>query len=520
MGLNHGKSFLIACLLPLAACSGKPDDSNPPFRIVMDQKPATLNPRLAQDASGQRLGALLFGALSRLDANLKAVPDLASSWKVSKDGKTWRFWIRPEAKDHAGEPIDAEKLTICFEQYRNGKPFSPVGKEFSGWKVVRVGKPNHPGEPSPLEIELAEPDPYLPRNLSLLRYFRSSASPLPCADPESGTGMVGSGLFRPLKWELSPETALDLTPMERDLSPVRFRFVRDETTRALLLLRGDVDAGQTTLSLTKTRWLETQYADRFKFIEREGVNVSYLSFNLLDPLLSHLEVRQAIALAIPRDEIVKYKMFGFGTVAGSLLSPRLSEAYSIPFPYDPERARKLMDQAGYLADSTGHRFTLRYKTTPVREGFETAILIRESLAKVGIELKLEVVEPAVFLASVRKGAYQLYSSRWIGVGDGSILFRTLHSKQPNNRAHYKNPEMDTMLEQAMKEVDEPKRIEVLRRVQEKMAQDLPYFPLWYWKNSLILRKDAAASDIKSEQLSLSGGLEPLVRIARARNPGK
>jgi len=498
MGFVNGKRFLIACLLPLTACSGKIEGPDHPFRILMDQRPATLDPRLAQDASGQRLGALLFGALSRLDADLRPVPDLASRWSVSKDGRLWSFWLRPDAKDQAGGRIDAGKMTECLEQYRYGKPASPIGKEFDTWKSVRVGVAKTAGETAPLLIELAEPDPYLPRNLTLLRYFKSSASTIPCADPKAGEGMVGSGAYRPGVWTLTPETEFDLVAVTPDAAPVQFLFVRDETTRTLKLLRGEADAAQNSLTLSKTRWLAREYADRFRVLEREGVNVSYLSFNNADPILSKPEVRRAIALAIPRDE-----------------------THSIDFPYNPGRARQMLDDAGYPVTKTGQRFTLRYKTTPVREGFETSILVREALAGIGIDVKLDVVEPAVFLASVRKGAYQLYSSRWIGVGDGSILFRTLHSKQPNNRARYKDPEMDRLLELAMKEVDAPKRIELLRRVQVKMAEDMPYFPLWYWKNALILRKDAAvASDANADRLSLSGALEPLVGMARMRRTEK
>ncbi len=521
MGFVNGKRFLFACLLPLTACSGKSEGPDHPFRILMDQKPATLDPRLAQDASGQRLGSLLFGALSHLDADLQPVPDLASRWSVSKDGRLWSFWLRPDAKDQAGGRIDAEKMTECLEQYRHGKPTSPIGKEFETWKSVRMGVSKSTGESAPLLIELAEPDPYLPRNLTLLRYFKSSASKVPCSDPKTGEGMVGSGAYRPSLWSLTPETEFDLVAVSPDAAPIRFLFVRDETTRTLKLLRGEADAAQNSLALSKTRWLAREYADRFKVLEREGVNVSYLSFNTSDPILSKPEVRRAIALAIPREEIVKHKMFGFGTVAGSLLSPVLPESYSIDFSYNPLKARQLLDEAGYPAMNGGSRFTLRYKTTPVREGFETSILVREALAAIGIELKLDVVEPAVFLASVRKGAYQLYSSRWIGVGDGSILFRTLHSKQPNNRARYNDPEMDRLLELAMKEVDAPKRIELLKRVQVKMAKDLPYFPLWYWKNALILRKDAAvAPETNADRLSLSGALEPLVGMARMRRSEK
>ena len=154
---------------------------------------------------------------------------------------------------------------------------------------------------------------------------------------------------------------------------------------------------------------------------------------------------------------------------------------------------------------------IHYKTTPVREGFETALMLREMLGRIGIRLELEVVEPAVFLQSVRKGNFEMYSSRWLGVSDGSLLYRTLDSKSPDNRVSYKNPRMDQLLEKAEAELEPNRRTELLHEAQKIMADELPYFPLWFWHAGVVIRRDhPVLSKIRAEDLSVTGALEPLL----------
>lgn len=516
------KALVFAALAQLAVVSvstlapgARAAQAVAPVKIALDQVPATLNPRASLDATGQRIGALLFRALSRNDANLEPQPDLAEKWSISPDGKAWTFWLSPGMKDHSGTEITATRLYHCLENYRIGKPASPVAAAIPQWIGTRVIEAQAPAR-SRLVLSLKEPDPYLVRNLTLIRYFWTISPDQPCQEPSSDARIVGSGPYRPQVWNLTPEKEIRLEPLASTHRPLHFRFIRDEATRALALLRGDVDGFQNGLSLAKTRWIKTTLQDRYAVLERTGVNVQYLAFNLRDPALAKKEVRQAIAHAIDRESYVRHKMFAFGSLAQSFLSPLLPEAHEPELPaFDLSRSEKLLETAGFARGPDGIRLRLAYKTTPVREGLELAMILQRQLRKVGIELRLEVVEPAVFLASVRKGAFQLYTSRWVGVADGSIFYRTLRSGQTNNRAKYEDAEMDRLLDQAQSTGDLTQRKPVLAKIQAKMAQDLPYLPLWYWNNALVLRKDLA-SEYSAERLSLSGGLEPLGLLPQKR----
>lgn len=480
-------------------------EATAPLRILLEQPPSTLNPRGTIDATGQRINALLFRGLTRIDFNLQPQADLAERWEVEDHGRVWKFFLKPGLLDHDHQPIDVPRMVACLENYRSGTPISPLRSAFPAWKSTEALS-------NSVIFKLKNPDPYFPRNLSLLRYFRNANDPTPCTEPRDGRKIIGSGFYQAPIWDLAPEERFLIVPtsLAQDRKPIEFQFVQDDNTKSLKLLRGEVDVIQNALSLSKTRWLQKNYASRLTVLERQGVAVSYLAFNFRDPILARHEVRQAIAEAIDRETIVKNKFMGFAELAGSLLSPLLPESAQFPLSYNPQHAQELLENAGFSADKSGVRIRLHYKSTPAREGIETALLFQNMLRKIGIELTIDVVEPAVFFASVRKGYFQLYSSRWLGVADGSILFNTLHTGQLQNRIAYSNPEMDRLLDEAIAEPLFEKRLPVLKKVQLKMAEELPYFPLWYWNSAALVRKEF--SGIQASELSLSGALEPLTHL--------
>jgi peptide/nickel transport system substrate-binding protein len=343
-----------------------------------------------------------------------------------------------------------------------------------------------------------------------LRYFTTEKGI--CAEPEIDSRVVGSGRYRLEKWDPHPERSLRLLPIEPSRSSILFSFVQDSNSRLLRYVRGQATLTQNGLSLTKTRYVRESLSERYRVIERDGISLSYLAFNVRDPILSKREVRQALALAIDRQLIVDQKLLGFCKVAPAMLSPLLPESAPQVYRYDPSEAEALLDRAGFARGKNGVRFELNYRTTPNREGLETALLFQNQFERIGVRVVIESVEQAVFLSAIRAGKFQLYSSRWIGASDGSLLYRILRSGQPDNRVGYQDAEVDRLLDQASAVVDLAKRVALLRQVQAKIAVDLPYFPLWTWNNAVIARRgDPDLDALRPEFISLSGALDSLFR---------
>jgi len=504
-------TFLISIyFLTLFGCQKQSVIESGPIRVVLDRPPITLNPRRALGAYSQRIGSLLFEGLTRINKNLIATPGLASKWASTNNKKNWTFTIRKNLHDHFQNPITPEDIFKCLENYRTTN--ATVTAFIPNWLSTKLNNKK-------IEIELSKSDPYLHKNISLIKYFTiRGMKDQPCYEPKEGDQVVGSGPFYPknkVLTNLYPELALTVFPNDNDKSALKFLFIRDESTRVLKLLKGEADVAQNSISLTKTKWLEDSKRNDFYVLKREGVNVSYLAFNLSDNILSNKLVRRAISMSIDKQEIINNKMFGYGAAASSFISPAITQTSKPAFNFNISAANKLLDLAGYKKDNSGTRFSLKYKTTPRREGIEQGLVVKEMVKKIGIVVNINVVEPAVFFASINKRNFQMYSSRWIGISDPSILYSTLYSNHERNRASYSDKNMDSLLNQAMSEEDSSKRASLFLSAQKKMLDDLPYFPLWYWKNAIIIRR--GLSGLSGNDLSLSGGFEPISLLKRKHN---
>src|SRR5215472_16170446 len=222
-----------------------------------------------------------------------------------------------------------------------------------------------------------------------------------------------------------------------------------------------------------------------------GTRLAYLAFNLRDPILGNVQVRQAIAYALDRQPMIKYLWRNQAQPARSIL-PVQSWAYNGAVPayeHDPEKARQLLDAAGYSAVN-GVRFHITMKTSTDPNTRMMVAVMQQQLREVGIALDIRSFEFATFFSDVQHGAFQMYGLRWIGGNEDPDIFEyAFHSSKfpPNgaNRSHYSNPQVDALIDQARREVDPAKRKPLYTEVQQILAQDLPYVNLWYLDNVLV-----------------------------------
>jgi peptide/nickel transport system substrate-binding protein len=160
------------------------------------------------------------------------------------------------------------------------------------------------------------------------------------------------------------------------------------------------------------------------------------------------------------------------------------------FDYDPSRAVRLLDEAGYTAGPDGVRFHLTIKTSTDEGTRLLAAVLQQQLARVGIALDLRSYEFATFYADVTRGAFQIYSLRWIGGNEQpdifSYAFSTARfSPKGANRGHYSNPKLDALLDNAAQNPDQAQRRADYAEAQRILAHDLPAINLWY-KDTVIV----------------------------------
>jgi peptide/nickel transport system substrate-binding protein len=479
----------VAAVLTLAAtllsCARKADPNT--FVMLIESSPTNLDPRVGLDGQSERIDSLIFDDLLTRGADLNVAPGLADRWETP-DPLTYIFHLRRGVQFHNGQPLTARDVKWTFDSLLEGKIRSTKAAVFK--PVDRIEIPDD----FTVIFHLKEPFAGLLWNVS-----DGAIGVVPYGSgAEMSQHPVGSGPFRFESAEMDKEVVIDRNDRywgeKAKLERVRFAIVPDETTLALELRKGSGDA--TVNSLTPDTVLALQKEPSLVTELTHGTEVQYLGFNLRDPILKQVQVRQALAFALDRKPMIEYLWRGQVQPARSVLPPQ-SWAYNGDVPtydFDLEKARRLLDAAGYPAVH-GVRFHITMKTSTNQNTRLMVAVMQQQLRDVGIALDIRSFESATFMSDVAHGAFQMYGLRWIGGNEDPEIFDyAFHSAKtpPNgaNRGYYSNPRVDALLDKARVETDLSRRKACYYEVQRILAEELPYIDLWYLDNVLVHNRRA------------------------------
>jgi peptide/nickel transport system substrate-binding protein len=468
----------------LTACRSAPTDRPPGYLVVgIESPPLQLDPRYATDANAVRIGNLIYSSLLRADEKSRLKPDLAQNWQRF-DEQSYFFELRPDARFHDGRLLTAADVKYTFESILDPKSRSPKRGQLKPLAAIeQIG--GHQ-----LRFRLKEP------HAPFVDQFTIGIVP---AGSEPGQRPpVGSGPF--MLEAVDPGETVTLKANSAyftgkpALPGLVFKIVPDAMVRVLEFKKGAIDFMQNDLEPDMLPWLRHNTGAEIGI--HQGTTYQYIGINVNHQILRHRKVRQAIALAIDRDAMLRHLLKDTGTAANGLISP-LNWAYDDsvqPWPYDPERAKRLLDEAGYVdPDGRGPRprFRLSFKTTNIDLRRRIAEAIKEQLLQVGIELEVRSYEWGTFFSDVKKGNFHLYSLAWVGVVDPDIQYQIFHTTSfpPNgdNRGRYSNLAVDRLLEKGRIASSEAERKLIYSQAQKLLAEDLPYVPLWWWKNVIVTK---------------------------------
>jgi peptide/nickel transport system substrate-binding protein len=488
----------VTLLFSLLFCSSKPDGDT--LVMIIESSPANLDPRVGIDAQSERIDELMFDALLTRDDHLNVQPGLAERWEAP-DPVTYVFHLHPGVKFHDGRMLTSRDVKWTFDSLLQGKIRSTKTSTFRF--VDRVEAPDD----STVVFHMKEPSATLLWSLS-----EGAIGIVPYGSGEEMTrAPVGSGPFRFVSAEQDRDVILERNPdywgKKARLPRVRFQVVPDMTTQALELRNGSADIAINALTPDMVLTLEGQ--SRLEVLRAPGTVLAYMAFNLRDPILKDVRVRQALAYAIDRQPMIEYLLRGFAQPAASTL-PVQSWAYTNEvrtYAHDPERARQILDEAGY-APVKGVRFHLTMKTSTDENTRLMVAVLQQQLREVGIQLDIRTFEFATFYSYVTKGVFQLYSLRWVGGSneDPDIFEYAFHSERipPKgaNRSFYVNPRVDALIDRARTEMNQDTRKQLYAEIQRILAEDLPYINLWYLDNVLV-----HTSRVKNLSISLPGNYD-------------
>jgi peptide/nickel transport system substrate-binding protein len=473
--------FALCIMLGLSGC-GSNRQAPQTVTMLIESSPTSLDPRIGVDGQSEHIYSLIFDSLVRKDAHFNLKPWLATSWETP-DPVTYLFHLRTDVHFHNGQALTAADVKYTLDSMRNGTVIT--AKALALGNIDRVQAP----DAATIVIHMKQPDAALLWNLS------DAASGIVPAGSGRDFGLhpVGSGPFRFVSQLQDDEVILDRNDHSWQPLPhiprIRFAVVPDAITRALELEKGSADVCINCMTADMVYAL----AKRPDLLVEStpGTVLNYITFNVQDAVLRDVRVRQAIALAMNRPLIIHSLWRDHARLAESLLPPE-HWAWTgdvQQYPHDPARANALLDAAGWKRAKDGIRFILAMKTSTDETSRLLAMILQQELREVGIALEVRSFEFATFFSDVTKGAFQMYTLRWLGGNEDPDIFHTFDSQRfpphGTNRGRYVNAELDALIKEAGGSGDQAERRKDYVRVQQILAVELPSINLWYLDAVLV-----------------------------------
>ncbi|HVX45577.1 MAG TPA: ABC transporter substrate-binding protein [Mycobacteriales bacterium] len=486
-------AVLAAVLGLVAAACGGPyaADSGPTTLTVgATAEPPTLDPTVSSAAAiPQVLLYNVYQTLVKLDARGEIKPLLARSWTVSPDRKTYTFRLQPEAEFSNGDPLRASDVVFSINRVLargSTHPFKaqmePVAKaqaEGLHTLVVRLKNPSNGWLFS------------MTGTVGIV-FDRNAVATI-------ATKPVGSGPFRFGSWVRGTSITLDRNPRYHGDAPsidhVVFRYFSDPNAMNNYLLTDQLDV----ISNVQAPQTIPEFDDRSRFSLTVGTTTGEIVLAMNDsrgPLRDKL-VRRAICYAIDRKSLVKTVWSGYGTLIGSMVPPTdpWYQDLSGKYPYDPEKARKLLAQAGY---PHGFRLQMKLPTLPYATG--AGQFVASELKSVGINAQISQLEfPARWLDVVfTKGDYDLSIISHVEPRD------IANYGNPKYYWHYDSPRVRSLLARADSGTPQ-QQIRFMREVARTIADDAASDWLFLLPNLIVARKGVTGfpKNAASESFDLS-----------------
>jgi peptide/nickel transport system substrate-binding protein len=478
--------LLALCLtICLAGCS-KARPSAQTVTMAIESSPTNLDPRIGVDAQSEHIDGLIFDSLVRKNEHFNLEPWLATSWETP-DPLTYRFHLRTDVHFHNGQPLTSADVKYTLDSMRNGTVITSKAGNYA--RVDHIDAP----DVATLVIHMKQPDAALLWNLSDGGFGVVPAG----SGRDFALHPVGSGPFHFVSQSQDDEVILQRNEKSWQPAPaidrIRFAVVPDAITRALELEKGSADVCVNCMTADMVYVLSKRV--NLEVESGPGTNLNYISFNTQDPVLRDVRVRQAIALAMNRPLIIHSLWRDRARLAESLLPPQ-HWAWTgdvEQYPYDPARANALLDAAGWKRDRQGIRIRLAMKTSTDETSRLLAMILQQQLRDIGIALEVRSFEFATFYADISKGAFQMYTLRWLGGNEDPDIFRYAYDSgmfPPHgaNRGKYVNPTLDRLIREAGMSSDQARRRADYVKVQQILAAQLPSINLWYLDAVLVHTK--------------------------------
>ncbi|HXH25697.1 MAG TPA: peptide ABC transporter substrate-binding protein, partial [Vicinamibacterales bacterium] len=385
--------------------------------------PLVLDPAVAQDADSATYIVEIFSGLVRLDRDLKVQPDLAASWDVSPDGKTYTFHLNPKATFHDGRPVTAADVKYSLERALAPETASVVAENFlgdiAGAKDVSRGRATEISglkviDDQTVSLTLDQPKAYFLYKLTYPTAFVVDQRQIQ-ANPKRWTQKPnGTGPFKLKEWRLGERIVLEAYN-NNVLGAPKLQKITFELQGGSALVDyedGNIDA--TGVGLDDLQRVQDP-SDKLhaEYQQAPRMSIDYIGFNTTTKPFDDPKVRQAFAMAVDRKKIAEVVLQDAAPIANGILMPGVPGHTDDDktLPYDPARAKQLLSESKYGSDIG--QVTLALSGAGATAGPYDEALVQMWRDNLGVDVQIQQAESGTFFQDIDQGRYQMFHIGWI-----------------------------------------------------------------------------------------------------------
>jgi peptide/nickel transport system substrate-binding protein len=489
-----------------------------------------LNPVLAQDSASSEINSFIFNGLIKYDRNLQNfVGELAESWEVKEGPEpVITFRLRKGVLWHDGKEFTAHDVKFTYDKIMDEKT-NTVRR--SSYELVKEAKVL-----DPYTFRVTYKQPFSPG----LESWGIGVIPKHLLEKEDinttsfNRRPIGTGPFRFVEWVTDEKIVVEANPQYFEgrphLNQIVYRIIPESALSEMEVLTRGIDYS----GVFPQQFRRMSQVPFLKTYSQPSLGYTYIGYNLKNPLFQDRRVRLALTYAINREEIVQYVLYGLGTVATGPFPNHLwyCNPHIKPIPYDPQKARELLAEAGWkdknkrgtlIKDGKPFKFTLITNSgNDTRK--DVGVLVQRQLREIGIDVTLELYEWSVFLKDfINAKHFDACILGW-GLSVDPDAYEIWHSSQIEkgfNMISYQNFEVDRLLEEGRKEYNIEKRKQIYWRIHELIAEDQPYTFLYVplgisalQKKFWLMEKDPSGREVlRPIQMEKAGLMYDLIKWA-------
>jgi peptide/nickel transport system substrate-binding protein len=416
---------------------------------------------------------------------------LAESWRMT--GPKLQFKLRKNIRFHDGAPFTSRDVLASFKRILTDK------QSLQAPNLQNIGEMEGPDDYTVI-LTLKKADANALEDINSRVIMKQSAAE---KMGEADNRPIGTGPFKFTSWERSGQFVIRRNENYWGQAPkieeVIYKSIQEDAARIAALESGQADI---ISNIPPHEVARLKANPRIRLQQVQGLRPIFLVLSPAYKPLDNVKVRRAITHAIDRERIIKHILEGYAYPLSGLLSPQVFgyEPGVKAFPYDPEKAKQLLNEAGF---PTGLEIDYYSPTGRYPKDREVAQVIVEQLSKVGIKANLKTPEWSIFNTDYKNGKYPFYLTGRGSLTDADTLFQQYFRTGMTKRVlGYSNPKLDEVLDLEQVTFDVKKREKLLWDAHRIILEDAPAIPLWNAMDIYAHRADLVWSAPSDEKVQL------------------